>query len=99
MLIDNVFNFVKPDKGAQFILYLIGHADPSTKIFSETYKQIQKDLGISEPTISRFFKILEESGTIARAGFGKWYIKAVVGESDSCDGPDFFVTKGYVPKR
>lgn len=99
MLLDTMYEVVKPDRGAQFVLYLISHADPKTKIFSRNYRQIKNDLDISEPTIAHYFKILEDNGTIVRNGLGGWFIKAVVGESSTCDGPEPYVTKGYIPHR
>lgn len=99
MLLDNAFNVVKPDRGAQFGVYLVSHADPKTGIFNRTYKQIKEDLDISEMTISRYFKIVEDSGTVVRVGPGRWLVKAVIGESSACDGPDLYVTRGFIPKR
>ena len=91
MLIDKALEYIGLDKGTSFALYLIQYANPETKIFSRTYKQIQEDLNISQVTISRYFKLLEEDGLIVRAGVGSWYIPAVIGRSDTCDGPEWYV--------
>lgn len=98
MLLDNLWEIFKPDKGAQFLFYLVGNTNGKTRIFSKTYKQISKDLNISEPTIAKYFKRLEEGGSIERVGTGKWLIKAVIGESDTCDGPDCYISAGFTPK-
>lgn len=99
MLLDNLWGICKPDRGLQFLLYLISHTDPKTQIFNKTYKEISKDLDISEPTISKYFKKLESLGSIERVCLGSWRVKLVMGVSDTCDGPDIFVTRGFVPKR
>lgn len=92
MLLDNLFEFIKPSKSEQLIMYIIQHTDGDTQIFSRTYSRIQKDLGISKNTISRVMNTLQESGTIDYLGGSKWRIKAVTGYSDTCDGPGFYVT-------
>ena len=92
MLIDKAIAFAGADKGTMFALYLCQHANPHTKIFSRSYKQIQDDLGISQVSIAKYFKLLEESNLITRAGDGKWRIHAVVQGSETCDGPEWYVT-------
>lgn len=99
MLLDHVFDRLPPDPGTMFSLYLISHTDSDTKIFESTIAQIQRDLGISDKTISRYFKILQENGTVVNVGKNRWYVKAVIGDSDTCDGPNWYVTKGFIPKR
>ena len=91
MLIDKALEHVGLDNGTKFALYLFQYANPKTKVFSRTYKQIQEDLGISQVTIARYFKVLEECGSIFRAGEGKWFIPGVIGKSDTCDGPEWYV--------
>ena len=90
MRIDKTLEFVGMDKGTKFALYLCQYANPNTKIFSRTYKQIQDDLGISQVTIAHYFKLLEESNLIIRAGDGKWRVPAVIGASESCDGLEWY---------
>lgn len=91
MLIDKALERVGLDNGAKFVLYLCQYANPDTKIFSRTYKQIQNDLGISQVTIAKYFQTLEDSGLIIRSGNGRWRIPAVIGKSESCDGPEWYV--------
>ena len=88
MLLDRALEYIGLDKGSAFVLQ---YSNPKTKIFSRTYNQIQEDLGISHPTVARYFKTLEEAGLIIRAGTGKWIIPAVIGKSYTCDGPECYV--------
>lgn len=91
MRIDKALEFASMDKGTKFALYLCQYANPDTKIFSRTYKQIQKDLGVSHVTIAKYFQTLENSGLIVRAGDGRWKVPAVIAKSESCDGPEWYV--------
>lgn len=91
MLIDKAMGHVGLDKGTSFVLYVLQHTNPRTKIFSRTYTQIQNDLGVSRVSISQFFKGLEEDGLLVRAGEGKWFVPAVIGKSQTCCGPEWYV--------
>lgn len=91
MRIDLVAKRTEQTPGDRFALYLIQHTDNRTKIFSVPYAQIEKDLGISQVSIARFFKTLEAHGSIIRAGRGKWIVPAVIGPADSDDGDGYFV--------
>lgn len=91
MLIDRAMDYFPLSNGAKIVLYILQHTDVNTKIFSRTYNQIQKDLNVSQPTISKVFKTLKENETLIPAGVGKWYVPAVVGYSDTAEGPEIFV--------
>lgn len=91
MRIDTALERIGLDKGTKFLLYLVQHTNPGTKIFNRTYKQIQSDIGISQVTISRYFKSLEENSLIFRVPSGGWFVPAVIGDSDTADGPEWYV--------
>lgn len=78
-LIDNALLRLSLSKGEELAFYILRHTNGDTKIFSRSYAQMQKDLGISQATIAHAFKEMEKNGGIIRAGVGKWFIPAVVG--------------------
>ena len=77
--IDKALEGLPMSKEEEVALYILRNTDGDTKIFSRTYKQIQKDINVSQVTIAKVFKILESNGTLIRAGVGKWYLPGVIG--------------------
>lgn len=92
MLIDPIFQKLDNSAGTRLIMYLLGHTNGDTKVFSRTYAQIQKDLGISSSTIARYFKRLESQGLLIRKSRSEWIVPAIMGYSDTCEGPEWYIT-------
>lgn len=74
----------------QILLYLMQHVD-SNFVFSRTYKQIQKDLKVTEPTISSTLKKLQDAGSIEHLGGSRWKVNVLEDGSDTCDGTEWYV--------
>lgn len=90
MLIEDITDRLNPPKSVQILLYLMEHTDKN-KVFSRTYKQIQKDLNVSQPTIASTLKKLQSVGSIEYLGGSKWKINLLAESSDSCDGMELYV--------
>lgn len=90
MLLEDIYDRVKPSKAVQILLYLMEHTDDN-KIFSRTYNQIQKDLHVSQPTIANTLKKLQSVGSIEYLGGSRWKINVLDCSSDDCDGFDLYV--------
>lgn len=77
--LDAMLSYLKLSPAEAIVIYILRHTDGNTKIFSRTYNEIQKATGASQNTIARTFKALEKNGTLKRAGYGKWYVPAIIG--------------------
>ena len=99
MLLDKMYDMINPNSGERFGVYLITHANPETKIFSRTYKQISADLGIPRSSVEYYFKSLKKAGVIVKVGPDKWYIPAIECRSETCEAPGYYLTSGYIPSR
>lgn len=72
-------------------MYILEHTDGDTKLFVRTYQEIKDDTGVSEMTINKVFKIMQEIGCITKLGNSRWRVDMVEGYSDTCDGIQPFV--------
>lgn len=90
MLLEDITDVLNPPKPVQILLYLMEHTDDN-KVFDRTYKQIQKDLNVSQPTIASTLKKLQSVGSIEHLGGSKWKINILDEFSDICDGMDLYV--------
>lgn len=90
--LDQAFRMMNLSKGAQIVYYILKHTDGETKIFSKTYKEIQNATGASQPTIAKVFDVLEGCGALVRAGFGKWYVPAVIGYEPDDEEENWYIT-------
>ena len=93
MRIDTLIEALEQSKQVRILMYIISHANPDDRVFSKTYKQISKDLNVSEPTIAKTLKKLESVNTIERVGNGRWLVKVISGYSDTCDGPGLYIER------
>lgn len=84
--VDKAIANLKLSAAEKIVFYILRNTNGDTKIFDRTYKQIQKDLNVSPNEISNVFHKLESNGTLIRAGFGKWFVPAVIGYE--CDDED-----------
>lgn len=91
-MLDNAVSKLTLSKYEEIVFYIIRHTDGDTKIFSRTYAQMQNDLNVSQTTIAETLKVLENTGSIFRAGNGKWYIPAVVGYEPEDEYYDWAIT-------
>lgn len=92
MLISNVVNKVDNSASTRLLMYVLSHTNTNSKIFHRSYKDIQKDTGVSADTVSRVMKALQDNGAAEYLGDSRWYMHIVTGGSDSYEGDDFYVT-------
>lgn len=62
------------NKQVDIFIYIVENTNSSTNMFVGTYKKIAKDVGVSEPTIARIMKKLQENNFIKRVQNGLWLI-------------------------
>jgi len=91
MLIDKALKDLN-DKSVDLITYILQHTNYKTHIFTRTYRQMQKDVGVSQPTIARVMKKFVETGAAEYLGGSSWKINVITGTSDSYEGPEWYVT-------
>lgn len=92
MLIEDITDLLDPPKPVKILLYLMEHTD-NDHVFSRTYKQIQKDLNVSQPTIASTLKKLQSVGSITHLGGSSWKINLLQEPSDTADGFDLYVRR------
>lgn len=90
MLLEDIVEKLNPPKSVRILVYLMEHTDENY-IFSRTYKQIQKDLNVSQPTIASTLKKLQDAGSIEHLGGSSWKINLLDCPSDTADGFDIYV--------
>lgn len=61
-------------KQVDIFIFIVENTDPSTNVFIGTYKHIAKSLGVSEPTIAKIMKKLQEHRFIKRVQNGVWLV-------------------------
>jgi len=61
-------------KQLDIFIYIVENTNQATNMFIGTYKKIAKDLNVSEPTISRIMKKLQENNFIKKAQNGVWLV-------------------------
>lgn len=61
-------------KQVDIFIYIVENTNPSTNTFIGTYKKIAKDLGVTDPTISKIMKKLQANGFIKRVQNGVWFV-------------------------
>lgn len=76
MILENTYKFLAPNPAEIVMLYIYEHLDENF-IFSRTYNQIQKDTGVSQPTIAKVFEAMEEVGAAKHIGKSKWSLAGV----------------------
>ena len=76
MLLENIYSILKPTPADKVLLYVLEHIDEDL-MFCETYDTIQKETGVSQPTIARVFRILEETGSAKHIGKSRWLMDGI----------------------
>ena len=61
-------------KQVDIFIYIVENTDPSKNIFIGTYKKISDDLQVSQPTIARMFKKLQENNFVRKIQNGVWLV-------------------------
>ncbi len=61
-------------KQVDIFVYIAENTNPSNNMFIGTYKKISKDVGVSEPTISRMMKKMQENNFIKKVQNGVWQV-------------------------
>ena len=77
MLLETMYKFLKPNQAEKVLLYIFEHLDRDG-VFSRTYVQIQKDTGVSQPTIARVFESLEKIGAAKHISKSQWSLAAAI---------------------
>lgn len=62
------------NKQLDIFIYIAENTNQATNIFLGTYKKISKDVGVSEPTIAKIMKKLQENNFIKRIQAGAWLV-------------------------
>ena len=61
-------------KQLDVFVYIVENTNQATNMFIGTYKKIAKDVNVSEPTISRIMKKLQENNFIKKVQNGLWLV-------------------------
>lgn len=61
-------------KQLDVFIHIASHTNPSTNTFIGTYKEIAEQCKVSEPTIAKIMKKLQEKHFIAKRLRGVWYV-------------------------
>ena len=61
-------------KQVDIFIYIVENTNQSTNMFVGTYKKIAKDVGVSEPTIARIMKKLQENNFVKKVQNGLWFV-------------------------
>lgn len=61
-------------KQLDVFIYLVENTQQSNNTFIGTYKKISADVGVSQPTIAKIMKKLQEHGFIKRLQNGAWLV-------------------------
>lgn len=77
MILETLYGYLKPNQAEKVLLYILEHLDASYN-FSRSYECIQKDTGVSQPTIARVFKDMEKIGAAKHIAKSKWSFEAMI---------------------
>lgn len=62
------------NKQVDIFIYIVENTNQSTNLFIGTYKKIATDVGVSEPTIARILKKLQDNNFVKRVQNGVWLV-------------------------
>lgn len=62
------------NKQVDIFIYVVENTNPSNNIFLGTYKKIASDVGVSEPTIAKIMKKLQDNGFVKKIQNGAWFV-------------------------
>lgn len=62
------------NKQLDIFIYIAENTNPSNNLFIGTYKQIAKDVGVSEPTIAKLMRKLQENNFIKKKQNGVYQV-------------------------
>lgn len=62
------------NKQLDIFIYIAENTNQSTNLFIGTYKQIAKDVGVSEPTISKIMKKLQQNNFVKKVQNGVYQV-------------------------
>lgn len=65
---------VVDNKQVDIFIYIVENTNSTNNLFIGTYKKIAKDVAVSEPTISRIMKKLQNNNFIKRIQNGVWFV-------------------------
>lgn len=61
-------------KQVDIFIYIVENTNQSNNVFLGTYKKIAKDVGVSEPTIAKIMKKLQDNNFIKKMQNGAWLV-------------------------
>lgn len=61
-------------KQVDVFIYIVENTNQSNNTFIGTYKKISADVGVSQPTIAKIMKKLQDNNFIKRAQNGVWFV-------------------------
>lgn len=61
-------------KQVDIFIYIVENTNQSNNVFLGTYKKIAKDVGVSEPTIAKIMKKLQDNNFIKKMQAGAWLV-------------------------
>ena len=62
------------NKQVDIFVYICENTNQATNMFIGTYKKIAKDVGVSEPTIARIMKKLQDNNFVKKVQNGLWLV-------------------------
>ena len=62
------------NKQVDIFIYIVENTNQSTNMFVGTYKKIAKDVGVSEPTIAKIMRKLQDNNFIKKVQNGLWLV-------------------------
>lgn len=65
-------------KQIDVIIYILENTEASNNTFIGTYKKIAKDANVSEPTIAKIMKKLQENNFIKKISSGVWQVSPLI---------------------
>ena len=65
---------IMDSKQVDIFVYIVENTNQSNNIFIGTYKKISKDVEVSEPTIARIMRKLQDNNFIKRVQNGVWLV-------------------------
>lgn len=85
MIIDNMMKHLPNSPFMDVVNYILSHTDGDSKVFKRTYIEIQKETGVSQVTISKVIRTMENLQFLEKLGKGCWKNNMILGKSRVAD--------------
>lgn len=89
------YNFYKDKLGLSkeslVFIYVLEHASSETSTYSGTLAQIQSDLKVSQPCVTKTMRKLEDMGVVEYQRGRGWKVNIPMKDVDYCNGKHVFL--------